>query len=64
MRAVGRKWISEPVSECQKPTTTKPGSPERMMVYQQRVDNGEEMFHPEDRYLLPNGQMVVLEEDE
>lgn len=30
------------------PTTTTPGTEERIRVYQQRVDAGEQVFHPKD----------------
>ena len=31
------------------PTVAMPGSPEKIRVLMKRVDNGEELFHPDDR---------------
>ena len=33
---------------AQQPTYTTPGSPERIAIYQKRVENGEALFHPDD----------------
>lgn len=46
-RGLGRDVHAPPLPA--RPTDTPPGSPERMAVYGERCERGEQLFHPDDR---------------
>jgi len=50
-RQVKRGALSAPVGPATVPTTTRPGSEERLRVYEERVERKETCFHPADTKL-------------